>query len=155
MHFPHLEICILRIDVSLEVIVRPADVDVCADVIFLHRHGSLEVSERLAEAALALKGVADVVEELRVALVHLHIQHVNILTISGNVQTLHPETNVADYKRFYFHFNKNNNFHTATVEFEPQQGHQFIVMPQLEKLTVLCNFKTSSELNQNDLLFDS
>ena len=49
----------------------PADVDVGADVVRLHLDCAPEVGEGLAEPRLRLEGVADVVEELRVARVHL------------------------------------------------------------------------------------
>ena len=53
------------------VVVGPPDVDVGPDVIRLDGDGGPEVSESLAVLTSGLQGVADIVEQLRVAGVHL------------------------------------------------------------------------------------
>lgn len=90
------------------MIISSADVNVSTDIVTLNLHSHMEEAESLLEAALALQRVADVVEQLGVAMVHLEPRHEDLILVQpvvisyvGLRRVNRQECQQKNYRQFF------------------------------------------------------
>ena len=116
MPLSYLQVSVLGLFEHFQMIVRPADVYVGADVVALHLHGHVEEVQSLREAALALKCVAHVVEQLGVTIVHLQARHEDLVLVDPvevarvRLRGVGDEQRQQKDQRDFFAKNRNERF---------------------------------------------